>query len=119
MSHAYDAALRAGLYAAANHAGVDVYDGVYIYVLGPNFETPAEIRMFGKLGADAVGMSTVPETLTAVHAGMKVAALSVITNLAAGLARDELTHHDTLAEAQKAHSRVESLLLCFFAQLEH
>jgi len=119
MSHAYDAHLRARLHAAAKAEGVDVYDGVYVYVLGPNFETPAEIRMFGKLGADAVGMSTVPETLTAVHCGMKVAAVSVITNLAAGLARDELTHQDTLAEAQKAHVRVEKLLLRFFAQLEH
>lgn len=119
MSHAYDAELRAGLHAAAKHEGVDVYDGVYVYALGPNFETPAEIRMFGKLGADAVGMSTVPECLAAVHAGMKVAALSVITNLAAGLATEALTHHDTLAEAQKAHGRVEKLLLRFFAQLEH
>lgn len=119
MSHAYDAGLRDRLHAAAKHEGVDVYDGVYVYVLGPNFETPAEIRMFGKLGADAVGMSTVPETLTAVHAGMKVAALSVITNLAAGLSQEELTHHDTLVEAQKAHARVEKLLLRFFAQLEH
>ncbi|MBL6853335.1 MAG: purine-nucleoside phosphorylase, partial [Alphaproteobacteria bacterium] len=119
MSHGYDPHLRARLHTAAKHEGVDVYDGVYVYVLGPNFETPAEIRMFGKLGADAVGMSTVPETLAAVHAGMKVAALSVITNLAAGLAREELTHQDTLAEARNAHARVEKLLLRFFAQLEH
>jgi inosine/guanosine/xanthosine phosphorylase family protein len=116
MSHAYDAGLRNQLHAAAIETGAEVYSGVYVYALGPNFETPAEIRMFAKWGADAVGMSTVPETLAAVHCGMKVAALSVITNLAAGLSRDALTHHDTLAEAQKAHARVERLLLRFFAQ---
>jgi inosine/guanosine/xanthosine phosphorylase family protein len=118
MSHAYDPQLRARLHAAAKDTGVDVYGGVYVYALGPNFETPAEIRMFAKWGADAVGMSTVPECLTAVHCGMAVAALSVITNLAAGLATAPLTHHETLSEAQKAHASVERLLLRFFAQLE-
>jgi inosine/guanosine/xanthosine phosphorylase family protein len=117
MSHAYDPALRTKLEAAAARAGVAVAKGVYVYALGPSFETPAEIRMFAALGADAVGMSTVPETLAAVHCGMKVCALSVITNLAAGISSVPLTHHETLAEAAKAYDRVERLLLTLFASL--
>jgi purine nucleoside phosphorylase len=86
-------------------------------VLGPNFETPAEIRAFATMGADAVGMSTVPECLTAVHCGMKVGALSLITNAAAGLSATPLTHEETIAEAGKAYGRVERLMLEFFAAL--
>ena len=118
MSNAYDSELRAKLREAAVRAKVDVVSGVYLYALGPNFETPAEIRMFATWGADAVGMSTVPECLAAVHCGMKVVALSLITNLAAGLAPAPLTHHDTLHEASQAYARVERLLLQFFASLE-
>src|SRR4051812_28023768 len=92
MTNAYDAGLRAALQAAADKSGVAVKSGVYIYCLGPNFETKAEVRMMATLGADAVGMSTVPECLTAVHCGMKVAALSLITNLGAGLAPGALSH---------------------------
>lgn len=115
MSRAYDPELRARLRTAAEQSGVAVTSGVYLFTLGPNFETPAEIRMFAAFGADAVGMSTVPECLAAVHCGMKVVALSLITNLAAGLASDPLTHHETLHEAGKAYDRVERLLLRFFA----
>jgi len=117
MSRAYDPELRARLHDSAKRAGVAVTEGVYVYTLGPNFETPAEIRMFAAMGADAVGMSTVPECLAAVHCGMKVVALSLITNLAAGLTPEQLTHHDTLSEASKAYDRVERLLLIFFAGL--
>jgi len=117
MSHAYDPALRAQLEAAAKNAGVDVARGIYVWALGPSFETPAEIRMFASFGADAVGMSTVPECIAAVHCGMKVAALSVITNLAAGLSQTPLTHYETLAEAAKAYDRVERLVMTFFASL--
>jgi inosine/guanosine/xanthosine phosphorylase family protein len=102
MSNAYDADLRAQLSEAARRAGVNLTTGVYIYTLGPNFETPAEIRMFGKIGADAVGMSTVPECLVANHCGMRVAAISLITNLAAGLSSTPLSHEETLAEAATA-----------------
>jgi inosine/guanosine/xanthosine phosphorylase family protein len=117
MSHAYAPELQDALEAAARRAGVAVARGVYIYVLGPNFETPAEIRAFATMGADAVGMSTVPECLAAVHCGMKVAALSLITNAAAGLSTTPLTHEETLAEATKAYGRVESLMLEFFGAL--
>jgi inosine/guanosine/xanthosine phosphorylase family protein len=117
MSHAYAPELQDALAAAAARAGVAVARGVYIYVLGPNFETPAEIRAFATMGADAVGMSTVPECLAAVHCGMKVGALSLITNAAAGLSATPLTHEETIAEAGKAYGRVERLMLEFFAAL--
>jgi inosine/guanosine/xanthosine phosphorylase family protein len=119
MTDAYDPALRALLAQAAQDAGVAVKSGIYLWYLGPNFETPAEIRMFGKFGAHAIGMSTVPECLVARHCGMKVAALSVVTNLAAGIAQHPLTHEETLAEAAKAYGDVEKLLLNFFAALVH
>jgi inosine/guanosine/xanthosine phosphorylase family protein len=115
MSRAYDSDLQDRLEAAAKRAGVAVARGVYIYVLGPNFETPAEIRAFAGMGADAVGMSTVPECLAAVHCGMKVGALSLITNAAAGLTSAPLSHEDTIAEAAKAYGRVEAMLMEFFA----
>ena len=116
MSSAYDSEMRAMLADAAREAGVEVKSGVYLYTLGPNFETPAEVRMFAALGADAVGMSTVPECLAARHCGMKVAALSVVTNLAAGLSTSPLSHEETLAAAQNAYEKVERLLLAFFAK---
>jgi inosine/guanosine/xanthosine phosphorylase family protein len=114
MSSAYDPELRAMLAEAAREAGVAVRTGVYLYTLGPNFETPAEVRMFASLGADAVGMSTVPECLVARHCGMIVAALSLITNLAAGPSTTPLSHEETLAAAQNAYEKVERLLLAFF-----
>jgi purine nucleoside phosphorylase len=94
---------------------VPVRSGVYVFVQGPSFETPAEIRMFRTWGADIVGMSTVPECIAARHCGMKVAALSLVTNLAAGLSDAPLTHEETLAEAQKAYGDMEKLLLRFIA----
>ena len=117
MTDAYDPELRALLAAAAREAGVKVRTGIYLYTLGPNFETPAEVRMFAALGADTVGMSTVPECLVARHCGMKVAALSLVTNLAAGITKGPLSHAETLAEGEKAYGRVELLLLKFFSKL--
>ncbi len=118
MTDAYDPQMRGLMADAAREAGVAVTSGVYLWCLGPNFETPAEIRMFARLGAQAVGMSTVPECLVARHCGMKVAALSLVTNLAAGIAQHPLTHEETLAEASKAYAHVERLLIAFFARLE-
>lgn len=117
MSTAYDPALRQRLKAAAARSGVAVGQGVYLYTLGPNFETPAEIRAFRALGADAVGMSTVPECLVAHHCGIRVAGLSLITNLAAGIADHSLSHKETLDEAERASAKVEKLLLQFFADM--
>lgn len=109
MVDAYDPALRAAMIAS----GEDVFEGTYIWFSGPSFETPAEIRAARALGADAVGMSTVPETILGRHAGLRVAALSVMTNFAAGLTRDKLGHEQTLAVAQEAGGRVRRLLRRF------
>lgn len=116
MTDAYDAGLRATLHEASAETGVPVHSGVYAQMLGPNFETPAEIRMLARLGADAVGMSTVPECLVARHCGMRVVGLSVITNLAAGIARHALSHQETVTEAGKASARMCRLLRRFFAK---
>jgi len=115
MTEAYDPGLRALLARAAAEAGVPVTRGIYLYCTGPSFETPAEVRLFGRWGADVVGMSIVPECLAARHCGLKVAALSLVTNLAAGLSDAPLTHEETLRAAAHAHGAVEKLLLRFFA----
>lgn len=116
MVDAYDPALRARLLEAAKAANVVCHEGVYIFFSGPSFETPAEIRAARVLGADAVGMSTVPETILARHAGLKVAALSLMTNYAAGLVPGVLAHEQTLSVAAAAAGKVRLLLRTF---LEH
>ncbi|WP_274423579.1 purine-nucleoside phosphorylase [Chelativorans sp. YIM 93263] len=95
MSEAYDPELREGIKRAAGKAGVTIDRGVYMWLSGPTFETPAEIRMARILGGDVVGMSTVPEVIIARFLGMRVAACSVVTNLAAGMAAGELSHQET------------------------
>jgi inosine/guanosine/xanthosine phosphorylase family protein len=117
MTEAYDPELRARLERAAADEGIALKSGVYVQVAGPNFETPAEIRMLITLGADAVGMSTVPECLAARHCGMRVAAVSVITNLAAGLSPEPLSHEETMREAAKAGQNLSRLLLRFLEGL--
>jgi purine-nucleoside phosphorylase len=99
MSAAYCPQLAAQARRAITGAGTPLHEGVYAWVLGPQFETPAEIRMLRTLGAQAVGMSTVPETILARHAGLRVLALSLITNMAAGLSGEVLSHGHTLATA--------------------
>lgn len=101
MSAAYDPGVRTALKEAAATSGVRLFEGVYLMVTGPSFETPAEIGAFVALGADAVGMSTVPECIVAVHAGMRVGCISTITNLASGMSETPLSHEETLAEAAK------------------
>ena len=113
MVDAYDPALLKKLLAAARTANVRCHDGVYIFFSGPSFETPAEIRAARVLGADAVGMSTAPETILARHAGLKVVALSLMTNYAAGLVPGALGHEQTLAVAGAASSDVRRLLRTF------
>jgi len=110
MNHAYDPALRDRAAAAAEAAGITLHEGVYAWVLGPQFETPAEIRMLQLLGAQAVGMSTVPETILARHAGLKVLGLSMLTNLGAGMADETLSHAHTLSTAAATAERATRLL---------
>jgi xanthosine phosphorylase len=113
MDDAYSRDLRAALQASANVLGIDLGEGVYVAVTGPSFETPAEIRAFATLGADLVGMSTVPETIVARHCGLRVAAISCVTNLAAGMSDAPLTHEHTLAGAQRGADDLRRLLVRF------
>ena len=110
MSAVYDPALRAVLLETAATAGVPLAEGVYLAVLGPCFETPAEIRAYRTLGADLVGMSTVPEAIAARAAGLRVAAISVVTNLAAGHSGGPLLHHETVGPGGKAAAALRRLL---------
>ena len=116
LNRAYDPELRALLHQSAREISVVLHDGIYIWCLGPNFETPAEIRAFRTLGADIVGMSTVPECLVARHWGMRVAAISVITNFAAGM-QEELFHEETLAAGAGATPRLGRLIELFLSRL--
>jgi xanthosine phosphorylase len=113
---AYDPDLRAVLHAAADDLGVALADGVYLATAGPSFETPAEIRAFRTLGADAVGMSTIPEVILARHAGVRVAAVSAITNLAEGMGGEELSHDQTLQYANQAAGDLTRLIIEFCAR---
>ena len=116
MVDAYDPALVKSLLKAAKQANVLCHDGVYMWFSGPSFETPAEIRAARILGVDAVGMSTAPETILARHAGMKVAAVSLMTNYAAGLVPGTLAHEQTIAVASSASGDVRRLLRLFLEQ---
>ncbi|WP_445152092.1 purine-nucleoside phosphorylase [Baekduia sp. Peel2402] len=113
LGDAYDLELRAGLRAAAEGEDVELHEGVYLAVSGPSFETPAEIRAFKTLGADAVGMSTVPEVIVARHCGLRVAAVSAITNLAEGMGTEKLSHEHTLQNAAVAAEKLQRVLRRF------
>lgn len=118
MTNAYDSALRQQAVRIAQTHGTTLQTGIYAWAFGPQFETPAEIRMMQMLGADAVGMSTVPETILARHAGMRVLALSFITNMGAGLSSEELTHAHTLSQAQVGSEHASQLLAAIIGSLE-
>lgn len=110
MTRAYDARLVAAARTAASARGLSLSDGVYAALLGPSYETPAEIRMLRSLGADAVGMSTALETIALRERGIAVGAVSCITNAAAGLSAAPLDHDDVQHTAARARDRFESLL---------
>lgn len=113
LTDTYCQRLRKDLKRAAKRAGIQLREGVYIGVSGPTYETPAEIRAFRKLGADAVGMSTIPEVLAARYHGMRVGAISCITNLASGMSRTKLSHREVLERGEKSAQNASDLLHAF------
>ena len=117
MSEPYDAALQQLVRDAARRSGVSLQEGVYAGLLGPAYETPAEVRMLERLGADAVGMSTVPEVIVARAMGMRVVGVSCITNLACGLSSTPITHGEVLETTAVAAARFEHLVRGFIAAL--
>jgi purine-nucleoside phosphorylase len=117
MSEPWDPELRKLLAECAAAAGVSVTEGVYIGLSGPSYETPAEVRMLQKLGGDAVGMSTVHEVIVARAIGMRVAGMSCITNLAAGLSEGTVTHHEVLEVTKVAGQKFEEIAIEFIRRL--
>ena len=110
MSRAYDRRLMAIAEETAREKGITLRTGVYAWFNGPTYETPAEIRMARVLGADAVGMSTVPETIAAVHAGMKVLGISCLTNMAAGILDQPLSHQEIMETGERVRDDFRALL---------
>lgn len=111
MTAAYTPAYVEAAHEAAREIGVVLLEGVYMGLRGPSYETPAEIRMMRKLGADAVGMSTVPEVIVARHCGMKVLAISCITNVAAGLTSGEINHKEVMDIGARAGKQLAELIV--------
>ncbi len=116
LSDAYDPELGAALDETAASLGIPLRSGVYACMPGPSYETPAEIRMLRALGADLVGMSTVPEVIAARHMGVRVAGISVVTNHAAGLARRPLSHDEVAETAARVKDRLAPLVAAFLAR---
>lgn len=117
MSSAYDKVLVELAKTSADKLGLEIKSGVYAMMSGPSYETPAEIRMLRVLGADAVGMSTVPEAIAAVHSGMKVLGISCITNMAAGILPYPLSHSEVIETADKAKHAFADLISCIVKEL--
>lgn len=116
MNNAYNASFREKAKSIAKQQNITLHEGVYLMVLGPNFETAAEIRAFQILGADAVGMSTVPEVLCAVHCGINVLGFSVITNYGTGMIEQTHDHAETLRQADLAAANLTKLVRCFIKE---
>ena len=117
MTDAYDKKLADAFRRAGREEKIKLHEGVYVWFSGPSFETPAEIRMVQSWGADAVGMSTVPEVILARRFGLKVAGLSVITNLGAGIEGASPSHDETKSEGQKAVGDMVKLLSRFCGEM--
>ena len=117
MANAYDSEIRALVKDSAAQKGITLHEGVFIAYPGPNFETAAEIRMMARLGADVVGMSVVPEVVSARHCGLKVTGVSVITNLAEGMSPFPLSHEQTLKYAAIGAKDLVTLILAFLERL--
>lgn len=119
MSTAYDPSLRDLAHQVAQAQGITLRTGVYAGVIGPSYETPAEIRMLRQLGGDAVGMSTVPEVIVARHMGMRVLGLSCITNMAAGILPQPLSHEEVVETAARVRETFRSLVREIVAKIGH
>ena len=117
LTEAHDRAIRAGLAQAAKDEGIELPEGVYCWFSGPCFETPAEIRAAKIFGADAVGMSTVPEVILARFLGLRVAAVSVVTNMGAGMADEQISHEQTKAIAPMGAAKLERVLRRYLQQM--
>ncbi len=111
LTNAYPKKLRDVAREAGLKVDVVLREGVYVAMQGPSYETPAEVRFLQRIGGDAVGMSTVPEVITAVHLGIEVLALSLITNLAAGVSPEPLSHEEVMEVAQKTEEKFKKLIL--------
>ncbi|MBP2623209.1 purine-nucleoside phosphorylase [Streptococcus oricebi] len=116
MSDAYSKAYREKAHAVADKLGIELADGVYLGVTGPTYETPAEIRAFQTMGAQAVGMSTVPEVIVAAHSGLKVLGISAITNFAAGF-QSELNHEEVVEVTERIKEDFKGLVKAVLAEL--
>lgn len=119
LSEAYSAQCLSVFKKCAEEMSIAVHQGVYAGLLGPTYETPAEIRMFRILGADAVGMSTVPESIAANHLGVRVAGVSCITNLGAGLSPQKLTHQEVIENSRASAAKLKKLLESAVPRLVH
>lgn len=118
MEDAYDVGLQEIMEGAAERLNITLHKGVYISAIGPSFETPAEIRAFTRWGADAVGMSVVPEVILARHCGMRVACVAAITNLAAGMSKEKISHEGTLHYGEIAARKLVKLIPEFVKDLK-
>jgi purine-nucleoside phosphorylase len=118
MTAVYSPVLRARAHVEAARLGIALRDGVYAAVPGPSYETPAEVRMLRALGADVVGMSTVPEAIAARHAGMEVLGLALVANAAAGISEQPLSHAEVLAAGQAAAPRFQAILEAVLSRLD-
>lgn len=118
LEDAYDSDLRATLIRTGSKLGYNISEGVYLATMGPVFETPAEIRAFRTLGADAVGMSVVPEVILSRHAGMRVVGIAGITNLAVGMSKEKVTHDVTLSHSAQLARSLAKLIPAFVKEIE-
>ncbi|MCQ2532668.1 MAG: purine-nucleoside phosphorylase [Saccharofermentans sp.] len=117
QSCVYDREYLSLLEECADELGIHLHSGIYVYTKGPQYETPAEIQVYKSMGAGAVGMSTVPEAIVASHCGIKVAAVSCVTNLAAGISPNPLTHEEVMVNAAKASDNSCNLVKAFIKKL--
>ncbi len=118
MTDAYNAEFRSFVLEEVARVGGDIYEGVYAAMLGPSYETPAEIRYLKTIGADLVGMSTVPEVIVARHQGIEVLAISCVTNMAAGISGDKISHDEVLETGERVRGKFLALLRAVLPRID-